>query len=115
MDAKKPYSVASPEMQEQIAALAATLDSVAASYRYMKARCMLDPDYAEYIRERKRSFVKKKYAENPEYREKAKQTSKENQPTNTANRRVRYQTDKEYRALVLQRNRAAKQGLTSAS
>jgi replication initiation and membrane attachment protein DnaB len=86
----------SPELREQINQLAATLENVAISYRYAKARAMLDPEYAERVKEQQRRSARKKY-ENPEYRAKQIQKFKDYQPIAVQKQKEKYHSDQEFR------------------
>jgi hypothetical protein len=86
----------SPELCEKIKELAATLTNVSITYRYTKARAMLDPEFAEKLKEQYRRSAQKKY-ENPEYRAKQIQKLKDYQPVSLEKQKEKYHTDPEYR------------------
>jgi hypothetical protein len=98
-----------PELHEQIQELATSLTNVAISYRYTKARTMLDPEFAERQRESKRVFYKKRYAEDPEFRKKALSKSAANLSVATAKRQEKYHNDEDYRARRLQQCRESRE------
>lgn len=109
----KPVAVMaplSPELREQITQLAATLENVSVSYRYAKARAMLDPEFAERQRQSKREFFKKRYAEDEEFRAKHILKNAEYAPSSNTKsyerQRERYHTDEAYRQGKLAQKRA---------
>lgn len=89
-----------PELRKQIMELAATLDGLSVTYRYTKARCLLDPEFAEKNRQAKQRSQKKRYDEDPEFRAKMLQASAKNQSKANDKRQAKYHTDEEYRQRV---------------
>ncbi len=94
-----------PELREKIKALAETLTDVAISYRYTKARMMLDPEFAQKVKETNRKANQKRYTAESEDQEEKVQQLREYKAAANKKLKEKYQNDEAYRKEFLAKMR----------
>lgn len=95
-----------PEVREQIKELAETLTHLSVTYRYTKARAMIDKEFADKQLKSKRDSYNKRYNEDSTFREEKLAMHAKYLPSANAKLKNKYHTDEEYRQKKMAQNRA---------